>query len=718
MNRHLAVITGCSSGFGLLSTVELARKGYFVVATMRDLARRGPLDLALSSSGLTERVTLRRLDVADPPSHEAFVAQTFAEYGRIDVLINNAGFALAGFAEDVLLEELRRQFETNFFGTVSLTKAVLPVMRKQGGGRILMLSSISGRSASPALSSYSSSKFALEGYTESLRLEMAPLGIDCILIEPGSFETAIWYKEENAAALALDPASPNHERTQNFFNYLQKKLRRRDPREVARLIGHVVDVPHPKLRYAIGPDARTMLVLRALLPWKVFERIVSRALKLASEKIPFARNIEPESVVQLRFQLFNFKRPMPTTASSAANLSPGELIAQRTITAYTLTPEQFRKSEGLHRTNVVLSLTSTIFGLGILAIFISARFAPKLQRVVECISRRRFVQALVCIPVLLLTLSFFELPLEIYSHHISRVYGLNVQGWGSWLADWAKGESLTVLFATLALWGLYSLIRRAPQHWWFYAWLLTLPIMAVVVFAAPIIIDPVFNRFEPLAKSNPELAVQLQRLAHSAGLEIPDSRIFLMHASEKVTTYNAYVTGFGATKRIVVWDTTARDLTGPQTLFVFGHEMGHYVLHHIYLGMTFTALLLFAGFWLIQRCAEAALIRFGERWQIRAIGDWSSLPLLMLIAFLLSFFGEPLGNSFSRWEEHKADIYGLAVTSPITKDDRQVSAQAFQLLGEKSYSYPNPSPFLVFWSYSHPPISQRIRFVLSNGSGH
>ncbi len=243
-----------------------------------------------------------------------------------------------------------------------------------------------------------------------------------------------------------------------------------------------------------------------------------------------------------------------------------------------------------------------------------------------------------------------------------------MQGWGSWLADWAKAELLILVFATLMLWGLYAGIRRAPRHWWFYAWLFTLPIMAAMVFAAPVIIDPLFNRFEPLAKTNPELTVQLRSLAHSAGLEIPESRIFLMHASDKVTTYNAYVTGFGATKRIVVWDTTARDLTRPQILFIFGHEMGHYVLHHIYLGLAYTALLLFAGFWLTQRLAEAALARCGRRWQIRAIGDWSSLPLLIVLASLLSFFGEPLANTFSRWEEHQADIYGLKVTKPVTKD--------------------------------------------------
>jgi NAD(P)-dependent dehydrogenase (short-subunit alcohol dehydrogenase family) len=280
MDRHLAVITGCSSGFGLLSTVEMARKGYFVVATMRDLTRRGPLDEALASAGLTSQVSVRVLDVASPGSHQEFVAQTVADFGRIDVLVNNAGFALAGFAEDVTLDDLRRQFETNFFGTVSLTKTVLPVMRKQRSGRIIMISSISGRSASAGLSSYSSSKFALEGYTEALRLEMSPLGIDCILIEPGSFETGIWYRRTNIAEGAFDPASPNRERTRFFQDYVQNSLKRRDAREVARLIAHVASIPRPRLRYMIGPDAKAMLAMHTLMPWRWYQRVISRVLNL------------------------------------------------------------------------------------------------------------------------------------------------------------------------------------------------------------------------------------------------------------------------------------------------------------------------------------------------------------------------------------------------------------------------------------------------------
>jgi Zn-dependent protease with chaperone function len=140
------------------------------------------------------------------------------------------------------------------------------------------------------------------------------------------------------------------------------------------------------------------------------------------------------------------------------------------------------------------------------------------------------------------------------------------------------------------------------------------------------------------------------------------------------------------------------------------------VLHHIYLGLAYSALLLFVGLWLTQQLAERLLIRFGTRWNIRGVGDWASLPVLMLVASLLGFFGEPLASAFSRWEEHSADVYGLAITRPVSKNSEQVAAQAFQLMGENSYSYPDPSPFLVFWSYSHPPISERIRFALSSAT--
>jgi Zn-dependent protease with chaperone function len=287
-----------------------------------------------------------------------------------------------------------------------------------------------------------------------------------------------------------------------------------------------------------------------------------------------------------------------------------------------------------------------------------------------------------------------------------------VQDWGSWFWDRAKMELVTLLLLVPLLWGFYALIGRSPARWWIYAWLAALPVLVFVVFVAPVVLDPLFSHFEPLEKTRPDLVSAIEQIAQRGGLEIPPSRIYAMNASEKFTTYNAYVTGIAATKRVVVWDTTARDLTVPQVLFIFGHEMGHYVLDHIYKGMALAAALMLAALGLAKVIADRVLARWGQRWGIRGLSDWASLPLLMLIFAVLSFLGEPVANGFSRHLEHQADIYGLEVTHGILPNEPETAAQDFQMLGEKSLSYPYPNRLLVLWAYDHPPIAERLRFAL------
>ena len=314
--------------------------------------------------------------------------------------------------------------------------------------------------------------------------------------------------------------------------------------------------------------------------------------------------------------------------------------------------------------------------------------------------------------MLLITCDLLLLPIELYRHYLQLSYGLSVQVWGSWFWDRAKMELVTLLVLVPVLWGFYALIRRSPARWWLYSWLAALPVLVFVVFVTPVVLDPLFNHFEPLEKTRPDLVSAIEQVAQRGGLRIPPSRIFLMNASEKFTTYNAYVTGIAATKRVVVWDTTARDLTVPQVLFIFGHEMGHYVLDHVYKGMAFAAGLMLAALAIGKLIADRALARWGVRWGIRGLADWASLPVLMLILAVLSFVGEPLANSFSRHLEHQADTYGLEVTHGIVPDAPETAAQDFQLLGEKSLSYPYPNRLFVFWAYDHPPIAERIRFAL------
>jgi NAD(P)-dependent dehydrogenase (short-subunit alcohol dehydrogenase family) len=279
MSDKIAVITGSSSGFGLLTAVELAKAGFRVVASMRDLGRRTKLDEAVAAAGVAPKIDARRLDVTEFDSIPGFVESVVRDYGRIDVLVNNAGFAVAGFAEDLKLEEIRMQFETNFFGHVAMTQAVLPVMRRQRSGHIIMVSSIAGLHGTMTLSSYSASKFALEGWAESLRLEINALGIKVVLVEPGSFQTDIWTRGAVMGEKATKETSPNFQRSLRMRERVGT-LPKADPTEVARLIAAVAQDPNPKLRYLIGKDAKIQLAMKRILPWKWHEKVIANFLKI------------------------------------------------------------------------------------------------------------------------------------------------------------------------------------------------------------------------------------------------------------------------------------------------------------------------------------------------------------------------------------------------------------------------------------------------------
>jgi len=279
MPEKIALMTGSSSGFGLLATIELAKTGFRVVASMRDLGRREKLDQAAAAAGVGEKIDVRALDVTKFETIQPFVEGVMRDHGRIDVLVNNAGFAVGGFAEDVSLDELRQQFDTNFFGAVAMTKAVLPTMRKQKSGHIIQISSISGLTGSVTVSSYSASKHALEGWSESLRLEVNGLGIKVVLVEPGAFATDIWTRGARMASKATKPSSPNLQRSMKMRTAIQK-IPKADPIAVALAIVQVTQDPNPKLRYLVGRDAKMQLTMKRLLPWKTWEKIIANSLKM------------------------------------------------------------------------------------------------------------------------------------------------------------------------------------------------------------------------------------------------------------------------------------------------------------------------------------------------------------------------------------------------------------------------------------------------------
>jgi NAD(P)-dependent dehydrogenase (short-subunit alcohol dehydrogenase family) len=272
-----ALITGSSSGFGLLTSVTLAKRGWYVLATMRDVGRREKLESAAREAGVLERIQVHALDVTKA-DQIAEMAELVSKRGEpLHALVNNAGFAVPGFAEEVTDAELRDQFETNFFGAAAVTRAILPQMRRQGFGHVVMVSSISGRTGFPGVSSYVASKFALEGWTETLRYEMAALGIKVAIVEPGSFETDIWTRNAKLTAKMSDAASPNVARLARWQTRIDESAKNRaSPQRVADLIARILEAREPKLRYVIGRDARMGLLMRKVLPASVFERLMIR----------------------------------------------------------------------------------------------------------------------------------------------------------------------------------------------------------------------------------------------------------------------------------------------------------------------------------------------------------------------------------------------------------------------------------------------------------
>lgn len=276
--RPVALVTGSSSGFGFLTAIELIKAGYYVIASMRNLHKADPLLAEVKKLDKQDHVEIIQMDVTDSDAIQR-MRRRIEEIGRIDLLVNNAGFALGGFAEEVSNAELRKQFDTNFFGLVEVTQNIIPLMRERGSGRIINISSISGLIGFPALSSYVASKYALEGYSESLRLELKPFNIDVILIEPGSFKTNIWTLGRVNAEQSLSANSPYlslRERIEQLLRSGQDRFG--EPIDVAKLIVKVATVKRPRLRYPIGKGVKMQIQLKRLLSWKSWEKQILRMI--------------------------------------------------------------------------------------------------------------------------------------------------------------------------------------------------------------------------------------------------------------------------------------------------------------------------------------------------------------------------------------------------------------------------------------------------------
>lgn len=378
---------------------------------------------------------------------------------------------------------------------------------------------------------------------------------------------------------------------------------------------------------------------------------------------------------------------------------------------YRLSRTRYEKAVEYSRASYAMYFGSVILIVAALLILLQSGVAARYRDWAERVSDKRWIQVFAFVPLLLLTVDLLELPLRLYGHVLSVRYEMSVQGWGSWFLDWGKERLLMLGFGLIIALGLSFLIAKSPRRWWLYAWFAALPLTVFVIFIAPWFIDPMFNKFEPLEATHPQLVASIAKLTQRAGVPIPTDRMFLMRASEKTNAIDAYVTGIGKSKRVVIWDTTIQKTTPDETLYIVGHELGHYVLGHIWKGFLFFAALLFIGLYLLFRALHWALGRWSANWRIYGPEDWASFAVLFLLLEIGMFIAAPLGNGFSRMQEHAADVYGLEVTHGIIPNSSEVAAQSFQVLGEEDLADPDPSPFITLWLYSHPPLADRLAFA-------
>ncbi len=416
---------------------------------------------------------------------------------------------------------------------------------------------------------------------------------------------------------------------------------------------------------------------------------------------------------RLLFLLLSAMLPFAAPHAQAATPTEARALAaaEQDHTAYTLPPAKLAKAEHLATVYHTVWILDTVWGLLTLWLILKLRIASRMRNVAVNLSKNRWAQGAVFMLLLGILLVLLQLPFDLYRQHVALAAGLSVQGWGSWVGDFLKSLALTGGLAYLIIMLAFGLIGRFPRRWWilFSAAIILFSVIGVLMM--PYVIDPLFNKFEPLAQANPALVQQLERVVKRGGGDIPPERMFLMKASNKTTQLNAYVTGFGASKRVVVWDTSIQKGTVDEVLLIFGHELGHYVLGHVVLGLLFSIPIVLIGMYLAYRIVNALIARYGEQWRVPGQHNWAALVVFLLVLNVLGLLSEPIDNGFSRAIEHNADVFGMEAVQGIVADPQATGQAAFQLLGENSYNVPDPNPLNEFWRGSHPPIWLRAAFA-------
>lgn len=366
-------------------------------------------------------------------------------------------------------------------------------------------------------------------------------------------------------------------------------------------------------------------------------------------------------------------------------------------------PEPSQEAMAYYTSGNYLWIVMQVLSFLIPGLFLFKKLGYKLEGFSWQVGKKWFFTLAVFLIVYSSCSYLMELPLDIYTGYFrEKAYGLSQQRFLDFMLDSVKAFAVGAIAYVSTIWIFYAIVAASAKRWWVYGAVFSFSFSLFSMLIQPLWIDPLFNHFSKM--KNQELEQQILDLAKKAGIE--DSRVFEVDKSRQTSMLNAYVTGVGQSKRIVLWDTLTQKMPQEEILFVMGHEMGHYVLKHVWQFLVLEFFLNFAIFYFIYKVGNLIIERYGKVLGVKSFAHFSSFPLIILLLNLANFIASPLVLAFSRHVEHQADVFGLEITQ-----NNQAAAKAFVRLSMTNLSNPNPGKVYVFFRGSHPSLAKRITFA-------
>ncbi len=388
----------------------------------------------------------------------------------------------------------------------------------------------------------------------------------------------------------------------------------------------------------------------------------------------------------------------PTSDSITSNVSN----APRASAGRVEVPRPSQRALQYYRSGNVLWIVGQISGVLIPLAIAFSGLSARLRKIATKIGRFPVGEIIGYLILYLVISTILDLPLDYYTGFVrEHAYGLTRQTLAKWASDQAIGVAIAVVVSALIGWIPFWLMRKSPRRWWLYAGFAAIPFYAATILVNPIWIAPLFNTFRPMRDK--ALEAKILALASEAGIE--GSRVFEVEKSVDTNKVNAYVTGLGATKRIVLWDTLLKRLDERETLFVMAHEMGHYVLHHMFYILAALSTGTFVILFLLDRSLNAIYRVCGGALGLRSPLDVAATPIIAALLTVFNLLGAPVWNVFSRSIEHEADRFAIEITR-----DNRAGASAFVKLQAENLGNPRPGSLYKLWRSSHPTIGERIDF--------